>query len=334
MLRPGPARGSADGMASLVHDHAPPRDGARALARATVLGAASGVRTFSAPAALAARGHLGGRRGRYAVLAVAAGEMAADKSPAIPDRTGPPALGGRVGAGALSGHRVGGGRGALAGAVGAGAATFLSHHARTVLTERLPVPGAVVGVAEDVTVLCAVALATREPRDADADAEADPAERAAERAGRVAAGLVAAAAGTAAMTTAQVITNTLSSARPSDVPEQVGRKVLRRVFGRRVPRGQRAPLNQAMHWLYGTAWGVPLGVVAAGGRGGPPHPARLGPAFGLVVWAASLAELPLLGVAPPIWRRPPREIATDVGFHLVYGIAGAAALRGLEGEAR
>jgi uncharacterized membrane protein len=290
VLRRGAARGSADAMASLVDDHAPSRDGAGRLTRAVVLGAASGVRTFSAPAALAAHGRLGGRRGRFAVLAVAAGELAADKSPVIPDRTGPPALGGRVGAGALVGHRVAGGSGALAAAAGAAATTFLSHRARTALTERLPVPGAVVGAAEDAVVLCAVALAPREPREAgDAD---DPAERAG----------------------------------------QVGRRLLRTVLGRRVPRRRRAPLNQAMHWLYGTAWVLPLGLVTARGR--PPRPLHLAPALGLGVWAASLVELPLLGVAEPIWRRPPGEVATDAGFHLVYGFATAAALRGLRSEGR
>jgi hypothetical protein len=51
-----------------------------------------------------------------------------------------------------------------------------------------------------------------------------------------------------------------------------------------------------------------------------------GAALGLGVWTASLVELPLLGVAPPVWRRPPRAIAADLGFHLVYGFAAAAAL--------
>jgi hypothetical protein len=37
--------------------------------------------------------------------------------------------------------------------------------------------------------------------------------------------------------------------------------------------------------------------------------------------------LPLLGVAPPPWRRPPAALARDLAFHLVYGTATAAALQ-------
>jgi hypothetical protein len=36
--------------------------------------------------------------------------------------------------------------------------------------------------------------------------------------------------------------------------------------------------------------------------------------------------LPLLGVAPPVWRQKPGQTAADAGFHLVYGFAAAAAL--------
>jgi hypothetical protein len=80
-----------------------------------------------------------------------------------------------------------------------------------------------------------------------------------------------------------------------------------------------------MHWLYGTSWGVAIGALTAG-EDGPPPVVPTGLALGLGVWAASLVELPLLGVAPPVWRQKPGQIATDVGFHLVYGFAAAAAL--------
>ena len=81
-------------------------------------------------------------------------------------------------------------------------------------------------------------------------------------------------------------------------------------------------LNTAMHALYGTSWGLLFGV--AWGRGRPPGPDK-GAAFGLSVWLASLAELPALGVAPPPWRQSPAALAQDLGFHLVYGTATAAA---------
>ena len=51
---------------------------------------------------------------------------------------------------------------------------FAGLHARTILAERLPVPDAVVGAAEDAIVLCLIALATREGPPEEA---ADAAER-------------------------------------------------------------------------------------------------------------------------------------------------------------
>ena len=79
-----------------------------------------------------------------------------------------------------------------------------------------------------------------------------------------------------------------------------------------------------MHWLYGTTWGVPLGVVA-----GETHvkPELLGPAFGLVVWGAALVHQPLLGIADAPWKRSPASLASEALFHVVYGVGAAAALR-------
>ena len=59
-----------------------------------------------------------------------------------------------------------------------------------------------------------------------------------------------------------------------------------------------------MHWLYGTSWGVGLGLLTAG-EAEPPPVVPTGLALGAGVWAASLVELPLLGLAPPVWRQSP-----------------------------
>src|SRR5919199_1029681 len=97
----------------------------RDLAGAALIGAVSGVRTFTGPAALAVRGRLlSGSPARYALMAAAIGEYAGDKSPLVPPRTSPPALAGRVVSGAFSGHAVGGPVGAGVGAVAAVAGTF------------------------------------------------------------------------------------------------------------------------------------------------------------------------------------------------------------------
>jgi hypothetical protein len=47
--------------------------------------------------------------------------------------------------------------------------------------------------------------------------------------------------------------------------------------------------------------------------------------FAGVVWGASLVQLPAMGLAPPVWEYPPPQLASDVGFHLVYGVGVATA---------
>ena len=221
----------------------------------------------AAPAALALHGRLGGRWGRPALIAAAAGELAFDKIPGVPARTHPTGLAARLTTSAVSGHRVAGPAGAaLAGAAAAGSA-FAGLHARSLLDRRLPVPDPVVGAAEDAIALCLVALATR---DRPPEAADDAVERAAARSGRIAAGVAASAVGTAAMTAAQTATYALTAAQPSDAPGRVGRRLLEGVFGRKVRRREREALNQAMHWLYGTSWGVALGLVTARGAEPPP----------------------------------------------------------------
>jgi uncharacterized membrane protein len=67
-----------------------------AVRTASLLGASSGLRTFSGPAALALHGRLGRGRARVAVIAAGAGELAFDKLPGAPARTEVPGLGGRL----------------------------------------------------------------------------------------------------------------------------------------------------------------------------------------------------------------------------------------------
>jgi hypothetical protein len=78
-----------------------------------------------------------------------------------------------------------------------------------------------------------------------------------------------------------------------------------------------------MHLIYGSSWGAPYGLLAR--RPGPAG----GLGFGAALWAASRAELPALSVSPPPWKQPPAVLATDLGFHLVFGFATAAAFEAL-----
>jgi uncharacterized membrane protein len=291
------------------------------LRSAAALGAVSGMRTFGAWTGLALRGRVPDRRLRAALLVAAAGEMAGDKSPWIPPRSDPAALAGRVVSGALAGRLVGGARGARVGAATAAASTYASERARALLGERLGVPDPVLAAAEDALVVGVASIGAGSaphgsPEPGAGDGDGDSAERASSTPPPVTAvvrGLLAAAVGTAAMTSVQVAYLSASGGEPSSAPGDVGRKLID------VPRDRRAAFNQAMHMLYGTSWGAPLGLLA---RSRPVN----GLLFGAAVWGVSLVELPLLDVAPPPWRQDPAALARDLAFHLVYGTATAAVL--------
>jgi hypothetical protein len=135
-------------------------------------------------------------------------------------------------------------------------------------------------------------------------------------------GLIAGAAGTAAMTAAQTAYVKARGEEPSTTPAEVGRRIVEGVLQRDVPEERMGALNNVMHWLYGTGWGVLFGLSRAG-RGAAPL--GDGARFGGLVWGASLVELPAMGLAPPVWEYPPEQLASDVGFHLVYGLGVATA---------
>jgi hypothetical protein len=297
------------------------------LGAVAVLGGACAARTFAGPGALALRGRPRNRWGRGAILALTVGEAIGDKF-ASGSRSEAPGLAGRAVSGALSGATVGGARGARVGAGFALAATYPSERLRARLVAALGIPDPACALAEDAIVYGGAWLASRaldagEAEDgpgageAAADGEPPGALRA------IAAGLAAGLVGTAAMTSAQVAYERAIGAGPSEAPRQVGERILGRL-GHRVPRDRRSALGLATHLLYGSSWGAPYGLLGRR-RPGP----ATGLAFGAGVWATSLAELPVLGVAPPPWRQPPLALAADLGFHLAYGFATAAAFEAL-----
>lgn len=136
--------------------------------RVLLIGVVAGARVAMPLALLARRGVDGdGRIARVlrspwaepVTAMAAAGELAADKLPAAPNRLDPGALGGRVAVGALAGAALGGEHGgsaaggALLGAVGAVVGAYGLFHARRIVTDRTPLNGASVGVIEDAVVL-------------------------------------------------------------------------------------------------------------------------------------------------------------------------------------
>jgi hypothetical protein len=134
-------------------------------------------------------------------------------------------------------------------------------------------------------------------------------------------GLIAGVAGTAAMTAAQTAYYKVTGSEPSTTPAEVAKRVIRGVLHREVSDDREPVLNNGMHWAYGTSWGALYGLAARR----PSH----GVAFALVVWGASLVQLPAMKLAPPVWEMPPASIAPDLGFHLLYGIAVAESHRAL-----
>jgi uncharacterized membrane protein len=320
-------------------------DAARAR-RAAALGTVTGARTFLAPAALALRGRIGsGRLGtaaKFVLPALAAGELVGDKLPASPPRVEGPGLVGRVVTGGLVGRVSDGSRGLRIGAAFALASTYPSQALRAEIVKRTPLPDIACAIPEDLIGATIAALASTEPRPdpsssatpgVDGPKTPDMVEFSAHQPGGAqgvvagaARGLAAAAVGTAAMTSAQYWVYGLFGGEASEAPAQVGERILG-ALGVKVKKEQRPALNTAMHVLYGAGWGLPFGALRGRGDRGP-GPVE-GLAFGFTVWAANLAELPALGVAKPVWRQPATAIVRDLGFHLVYGLATAAALEAL-----
>ena len=141
--------------------------------KAIGMGALCGLRSMTPPAVLSqelARDESGGdgsslvhclaHPARVATLkALAAVEMAADKTPWIPDRTSPVGLVGRAAMGAVVGAALCSGQeenavaGGALGAASAVAATYAVYHLRRGLGRGLHVPDPVLGVVEDAAVL-------------------------------------------------------------------------------------------------------------------------------------------------------------------------------------
>lgn len=150
--------------------------------------------------------------------------------------------------------------------------------------------------------------------------------------GAVARGLIAGAVGTSAMTAYQLLVARLrkddSETQPkrwrdAPAPAQVGKRILTGVFKENVTLADAGKLTQAMHWAYGTGWGAALGLLQ-GTIAASPVPA--GAAFGAGVWGMSYAQLVPMGIYEAPWKYPAKELALDLSYHVVYGVAAAATL--------
>jgi uncharacterized membrane protein len=97
---------------------------------AVLLGMAVGLRTFSAPAALALATRSLNQPRRLLLLA-AAGEMIADKLPSMPSRLSRRGLRGRLLSSTLAGRQAAGGRGAATSAAAALCSAVVGHAVRS-----------------------------------------------------------------------------------------------------------------------------------------------------------------------------------------------------------
>ena len=146
------------------------------LALAAGIGFIAGLRSMAAPALVShylsqrpqgrTASLLASRRTAKILKLLAAGEMAGDKTPFIPNRTDPSALAGRVLSGALSGAALADSRGgsplgaALIGSATALGSTFLAYNLRREAGRRSGIPDFLLGLVEDVVVLTAGAKIT------------------------------------------------------------------------------------------------------------------------------------------------------------------------------
>jgi hypothetical protein len=164
--------------------------------------------------------------------------------------------------------------------------------------------------------------------------------------GAVARGVVAGLVGTGLMTVAQELSAKLHSSGDggqqggdgeqhgeqdpwdqASAPAKVAKRVSEGVFGHEVPAERIPLLTHGMHWGYGTGWGGVYGL-AQGSL--PPSTLRPGLLFGSTVWAMSYVQLVPMGLYEPPWKYAAKDIAMEVGYHLVYGLGVASAFKVLD----
>lgn len=153
--------------------------------------------------------------------------------------------------------------------------------------------------------------------------------------GALARGLVAGIAGTAAMTAYQELVAKIRGGESKEptrwvdtpVPAQLGKRIVEGVLDRKVTLKDAPLLTNAMHWGYGVSWGGIYGLVQESIRA---NAAADGAALGTALWGSSYIAMPAIGLQEQIWKYPPKELAIEFSYHLVYGLGVAAAYRALD----
>lgn len=128
-------------------------------------------------------------------------------------------------------------------------------------------------------------------------------------------GLVAGFAGTAAMTVASTLEMKRRGRAASSAPADATAKVLG--IERFSDDAAKVRFSNLVHWGYGSAWGVVHGLLRIVGLA----PAKATALHLAAVWGNEAAMLPALDVTPPFWTWGAREVAIDLGHHVVYATA-------------
>jgi hypothetical protein len=130
-------------------------------------------------------------------------------------------------------------------------------------------------------------------------------------------GLLAGLAGTAAITLSQMIEMKITKRESSDAPAKAVSKVL---YVKPANKEKKPMVNQEIHWVYGTSWGISRGLMSLTGVTG--LPATL--AHFVAIWGTELLMMPGLNLAPPVTEQKPKSVAIDAIHHAVYALAAGA----------
>jgi uncharacterized membrane protein YagU involved in acid resistance len=142
-------------------------------------------------------------------------------------------------------------------------------------------------------------------------------------AAKIGRGLVAGAIGTAAMTVSSTLEQKLRGREASTAPADAAMKVLG--IESFCDDAAKSRFSNVVHWAYGSAWGVPRALLDAAGL----SPVAATAAHGAALWGSEQVMLPLLGVAPPLWKWGVKEVAIDSIHHVVYALATSIAYEAL-----
>ena len=131
-------------------------------------------------------------------------------------------------------------------------------------------------------------------------------------------GLIAGMIGTAAMTASSTLEARIRKRPASTTPAKAAEEMLDIE-----PKSKAAEerLSNAVHWGYGTGWGLNRSALDLIGIRGPLASAL----HFAAVWGVGLVMLPALRLTPPPQEWGREELAIDGWHHLVYAMAAGAA---------